>query len=242
MDEDKALQAMLQNLVTMGNADVKEFDVEGMPKVLMDAFHGAHFDAVLDSAVPASRSGTTCVVCVINKRVQKMYVANVGDSSCVLVTDSGGGRPKWSVLEVTQKTTVDAEEEERRITRSEGRVVGGNMFYGPVGIAMTRALGDAVMLRAGVLPTPTIRTVDLPEDGAYIVMGSDGVFDVLTLLCFCCAVTPDAVMGVVDRKMTQEGSVQLAAEAIAEEARQKWLGGLPVEVRVDDISCVVIKC
>ena len=37
--------------------------------------------------------------------------------------------------------------------RIDGRV---NDFWGPVGIAMTRAVGDAIILRAGVLPWPIV--------------------------------------------------------------------------------------
>ena len=38
--------------------------------------------------------------------------------------------------------------------RGEGKIdSGGNIWYGPVGFANTRSLGDAVMLRARVLST-----------------------------------------------------------------------------------------
>ena len=42
--------------------------------------------------------------------------------------------------------------------RIDGR---GNVFWGPVGIAMTRALGDAILLRAGVLPWPIVERYEL---------------------------------------------------------------------------------
>ena len=65
--------------------------------------------------------------------------------------------------------------------RIDGR---GNDFWGPVGIAMTRALGDAIILRAGVLPWPIVDRYELPtmETGIqyYVCAGTDGVFDVLT--------------------------------------------------------------
>ena len=60
--------------------------------------------------------------------------------------------------------------------RIDGR---GNDFWGPVGIAMTRALGDAILLRAGVLPWPIVDRYELPtmETGIqyYVCAGTDGV-------------------------------------------------------------------
>ncbi|EED88435.1 hypothetical protein THAPSDRAFT_264295, partial [Thalassiosira pseudonana CCMP1335] len=95
-------------------------------------------------------------------------------------------------------------------------------------IAMTRALGDAVMIRAGVVPTPLVHSIQLVKDD-FIVLATDGVWDVLS---------NDAVRDVV---LQYEGNAQEAADAIAKMAREKWVGDLPImdEEKADDITVAV---
>jgi hypothetical protein len=113
--------------------------------------------------------------------------------------------------------------------------------YGPVGIAMTRALGDSVMTRAGVIPTPEITHLDLAKElegydygsgstcTVRIVIGSDGIFDVLK--------NEDA-----NAQFSESGtSLRQGCEDLVNEARRKWKGGLPLDVRIDDTSVAVIS-
>ena len=124
----------------------------------------------------------------------------------------------------------DTGTEKQRVDDSEGHIRGKNVFYGPVGIAMTRALGDAVMIRAGVVPTPLVHSIQLVKDD-FIVLATDGVWDVLS---------NDAVRDVV---LQYEGNAQEAADAIAKMAREKWVGDLPImdEEKADDITVAVIR-
>jgi serine/threonine protein phosphatase PrpC len=91
------------------------------------------------------------------------------------------------------ETTTGVEDERKRIEDGEGRIDGsGNVWYGPVGIAMTRALGDSVMTRAGVISTPQVKTLDLMQEvtcrnifkirdcNIRVLIGSDGIFDVMS--------------------------------------------------------------
>jgi len=230
----EAYTTMLDNICKLGNVKPEFFiQEEGFSKTLMDSFHLAHLDARLDPDVPAGRSGSTCVVCGIEEN-GKMTVANVGDSRGVLVTHCDTGTV---VTPLTNETTTQIPGELDRIQKCEGRVdARGNVFYGPQGIAMTRSLGNAVMLRAGVVPTPVISQVDLtPKCNSWVVLGTDGVWDVV----------PDEILVDIIQQNVQTNnacSAQSIADAITNEAKQKWLGDLPVEVKVDDISCIVIQC
>ena len=150
-------------------------------------------------------------------------VAYVGDSMAILVSLDG------TVTPLSQATTVEMPIERQRIERGEGAVTGNNVFYGPVGIAMTRVLGDAVMLRAGVVPTPFVKSF-FRKKGDVIVLATDGVSDVLT---------HQAVAKLV---LATKG-VDVASRNIAMAAKQKWIGDLPIvdEVKMDDITCMVIR-
>eukprot|EP00586_Coscinodiscus_wailesii_P021600 CAMPEP_0172516784 /NCGR_PEP_ID=MMETSP1066-20121228/279080_1 /TAXON_ID=671091 /ORGANISM="Coscinodiscus wailesii, Strain CCMP2513" /LENGTH=311 /DNA_ID=CAMNT_0013298415 /DNA_START=59 /DNA_END=991 /DNA_ORIENTATION=- len=132
-----------------------------LSSILAQSFELSHDDARHDPNVPAGRSGTTCVVAAHSPDTDELYVANVGDSRAVLFCRRrrrDGGGEEWGVVPLSETTTTASRvEERRRIENGEGRIDGnGNVWYGPVGIAMTRALGDAVMLRAGVVPTPEV--------------------------------------------------------------------------------------
>jgi serine/threonine protein phosphatase PrpC len=182
--------------------------------------------ALQNPNVPAGRSGTTCIVCLLQQPKFTLHVAYVGDSRAILWND------KDDIATIAEETTTKTPSELDRIQQCQGRVdASGNVFHGPVGIAMTRALGDAVMLRAGVIPTPIVKTHNV-NTNTRIVVATDGVFDVLT---------NNQVRQVVDEAISKGGDCEAAANVLAETAKQKWLGGLPIESKVDDITCIVVS-
>ena len=246
-------------------------------KVLVDTFENAHLAARMDESVPAGRSGTTCVVCIVDTHTAKIYTGNVGDSRAIIaikrvcVDDSDAGADigadadagvnddsnddDWTVVPLSNETTTKRECERARIDKGEGRIdSGGNVWYGPVGIAMTRALGDAVMLRAGVLSTPEVTCFDLNEDipvrmqaqeqdreyayaldgiihSVRICIGSDGIFDVLK---------NEEANTYLHGQIQSGKSLEESCKMLVEEARRKWKGGLPLDVRIDDTSVVAL--
>lgn len=263
-----------QDLIELGNADPAELVWSGAPnspkdkieQALTDSFLAAHLDARRDESVPTGRSGTTCVVCVLvesknnnsnNTTGLTLYTAAVGDSSATLTTCT-----HWQGLHTktiaTASTVHNLPEERERVERSKGRIDGsGNVFLGPVGIAMTRALGDTVLLQAGVLPAPMVARHELPtEPGTdyYICAGTDGVFDVLShsrvadIVTRTVALSEDAEDNNDDNnqsKLAVSGSGNLmdaAAQEICSLARDAWLGDLPIETKVDDITCALARC
>ncbi len=170
---------------------------------------------------------------------------SIGDSRSILAftsldTSNGmnGDDSEWEVIALSTETTTALEDEKKRIEQNEGRIdSGGNVWYGPVAIAMTRALGDAVMTRAGILHVPTLSTLDLNDlDGfesgrceVRIIIGSDGIFDVLK--------NEEANL----QLNGSSDSLQLRCERLVHEARKKWQSGLPMDVRIDDTSAAVIS-
>ena len=194
----------------------------------MDAFHEEHFDAMRDEGMRSGRSGATCIACLCDDDSRECDVAYVGDSRAILF--DGTASPSGMTSVVASDITIDLPGERERVEARAGRIVGRNVFYGPVGIAMTRALGDAVMARAGVVPTPMVGNFQLGE-GDTLLLATDGIWDVMT---------NDAVRDIA----LENDRAQEAADEIANAARQRWIADLPVadEVKADDITVVVVRC
>lgn len=255
---------------------------------LIHAFHEAQWKAMQEPTVPAGRSGTTATVVVWNDKW--IHVASVGDSAvyeytttddddgrkaCLLnqqydtsadgTTSQSTGAISSSCRPLSKMTTVSACPDERfRIEQGEGRIDGqDNVWYGPVGIAMTRALGNAVMLRAGVVPTPVVhsyrcspiplekndddkqqsshhQTATGEENGPHnlpnttlLVLATDGVWDV---------VPPAQISDLVLGSSENEDDAHVMAKDIASLAENGWKSDLPLaEDAVDDITVVVAR-
>ena len=226
---------------------------------LINAFHLVHYNAMCDESVRSGRNGATCITCLIDHNTNECTVAYVGDSRAILihsnndndVDDNDSNNPtssnNWNttISVIAREQTVDLPEERRRIESREGSIRGKNVFYGPVGIAMTRSLGNAVMIRAGVIPTPMVDTIQLlypnnveEEESnptitpptATLILATDGVWDVLS---------NEEVKDICSRHLL----AQDAADAIAKTARERWVGDLPImdEVKADDITIMVVK-
>ncbi|BHF72119.1 hypothetical protein SprV_0401518300 [Sparganum proliferum] len=133
--------------------------------------------AALSSSV-GEVGGSTCIVLLI--RDGHIYCANCGDSRAVI-----------SSLGVAEAFSTDHKpslpRERSRILAAGGWISGGNRVNG--NLALSRALGDFNFKRNPQLspvdqiisPEPDVSCRDTrPEEDEFIVMGCDGIWDVLT--------------------------------------------------------------
>lgn len=201
-----------------------ESDLSDVSLALIDSFHAVHWNSLVDPEQKPGRSGATCIACLINKKTKECHIAYVGDSKAICI-----GSGTLPIQVVAERITVNIPDERKRIEAGEGSIRGNNVFYGPVGIAMTRALGDSVMLRAGVIPTPIVETFKL-QDRDTLVLASDGIWDVLH------------DQEVADTIKDTSNGAQAMATTLAAKARKKWAGDLPImdEVKADDITVLVV--
>lgn len=208
--------------------------------ILQNTFEEAQLAAQLEENVPATRSGSTCVISVLDKSTGMVYTANVGDSRAIIgIKSSSMMGDQWHVEALSTETTTSCLVEKARIEQGEGRIdAGGNVWYGPVAIAMTRSLGNSVMKRANILSTPIITTYKIRKDDendlqckgeCIIVTGTDGIFDVLS---------NEEVIHLLAVDSDREEDV---CNNLILEARNNWQQDLPMEVRIDDTSCAVIS-
>ncbi|KAF0934182.1 hypothetical protein E2562_023442 [Oryza meyeriana var. granulata] len=197
-----------------------------------NAFAAMDGELKLQANLDCSFSGTTAV-CAI-KQGKDLIIANLGDSRAVLATMSDSGYLQAVQLTVDHKPNVA--EEAARIKSCGGRVFGVKDEPGVMrvwlpgenspGLAMARSLGDLRLKRHGVISTPEVTARRVSGADLFIVLATDGVWDVLSneeVVSIVCA-TP--------RK-------QHASKAVVEAAVQRWRTKFPTS-RVDDCSAVCL--
>lgn len=181
-------------------------------------------------------SGTTLVYAVRVRKDGKdtLYVANVGDSRCVVGLRDGGAKG----LSEDQKPENPLEK--ARILKAGGRVepLPGppDEDCGPMrvwlaevdvpGLAMSRSIGDEVSQTVGVISVPEIMTHEVdPAKDEFLVLASDGVWEFISNEEAC-----DVVRS--------EKELKAAAEKLVAESDRRWRRAEEV---VDDITCVIVK-
>eukprot|EP01025_Chloroclados_australasicus_P019298 TRINITY_DN2052_c0_g1_i3.p3 TRINITY_DN2052_c0_g1~~TRINITY_DN2052_c0_g1_i3.p3 ORF type:complete len:295 (+),score=28.91 TRINITY_DN2052_c0_g1_i3:251-1135(+) len=154
--------------------------------------------------------GCTAVTVIVVQN--KMYVANVGDSKCVLCRDGEG-----MLLTVDHKPNLQNERE--RIENAGGVVIwAGTWRVGGV-LAVSRAFGDKP-LKKFVVAEPHVQIETLTAKDEFIILASDGVWDVLA---------PSSAIQLIRHIRDPEQ----AAKILTEEAYNRGSN--------DNISCVIVR-
>jgi len=128
--------------------------------------------------------GTTACVCIVID--QTLYVANVGDSAAVLCRNV-------APVPLTQAHTLSNPAERERVSKvgaviCENRL--GHPLWNPnfIHIGVTRAIGDFYFKldewckgkQSGLIAEPDIKKWQLTGDDFFILLASDGFWDVVT--------------------------------------------------------------
>jgi serine/threonine protein phosphatase PrpC len=195
--------------------------------------------------VDVEMSGTTAVIGVVRDGV--LYVANVGDSRCII-----GSRRKNlrnGVLEVTFDHKPSNPSEKRRIEKCGGRCEpmkdGQGNFLGESrvylkneevpGLGMSRSIGDKLAHTVGVSAAAEVTVTELRNEDEFFVAGSDGLWDVIP---------NEEVVKIVSEKLAwnrrHPKQAVLIAEELALEAQHRWRQLVLKEDNVvDDVSVVL---
>ena len=113
--------------------------------------------------------GTTATLILIKDN--KIYCANVGDTKAYIIYDK-------TYKQISNDHKCTNEDERKRITEIGGRII-KNRVMGQ--LILTRTLGDLYVKQFGVINTPDITVYDINETINYIIIASDGVWDVVDL-------------------------------------------------------------
>jgi serine/threonine protein phosphatase PrpC len=216
-----------------------------------------------NSGIDYSNSGT-CSIGVFLIRT-KCYITNLGDSRAVLYRVT----PKERLaIELSYDHKPTRPDEKERILKSGGKVeklIHDNQPVGPYrvwlddegpGIAMTRTLGDLQAKKIGLISEPEIESIELhPQTDKFIVIGSDGIWDVMSSAEVVGFVNQYINREVTPGEMPRDKDIrESAAEELVKEARSRWedmnkskkknagigIGDLPyLKFGCDDITAVI---
>ncbi|XP_025159521.1 probable protein phosphatase CG10417 isoform X2 [Harpegnathos saltator] len=135
-----------------------------------------HF--IVNTEKPGADSGCTAVVAIL--KGNELYVANAGDSRCVLCRDG-------QAVELSLDHKPEDEPEMERIVRAGGEVTTDGRVNG--GLNLSRALGDHAYKQNIVLPPqeqmisalPDVRHVTIePERDEFMVLACDGIWNFMS--------------------------------------------------------------
>ncbi|KAL6905993.1 hypothetical protein ACP4OV_003594 [Aristida adscensionis] len=138
------------------------------------------------SEIDSICSGTTAVTVV--RQGEHLIIANLGDSRAVLCTRDSKNRP--IPVQLTTDLKPDLPSEAARILSCKGRVFAMDdepdvpRLWLPdqdaPGLAMARAFGDFCLKNHGLICTPEVYYRKLSEKDDFLVLATDGIWDVLT--------------------------------------------------------------
>jgi len=149
------------------------------------------------------------------------YVINLGDSRCVIGSQSG--KEKYAI-QMSNDHKPNDPEEETRIKKCKGEVTNfRDHNYGPYrvykegetqpGLAVSRSLGDLAGHDVGVSEIPEISIKNIDPQDEFIVVGTDGIFDVMNSA---------EIVGFVFERLEEIERDKIADE-IVDECRKRWI-------------------
>lgn len=126
---------------------------------------------------PGQDSGCTAVVAIVID--DKIYVANAGDSRCVV---SSGGKAIDMSVDHKPEDTIESD----RIKKAGGKVTFDGRVNG--GLNLSRALGDHVYKNNNDLPLeeqmisplPDVKVIDLDSKVDFMILACDGIWNCMT--------------------------------------------------------------
>ena len=166
-----------------GGSEPIKYATNRLPEIFGNFLFSTHFnieksfinsfqkiDEELKNYEEIDNCGSTCTIIYIDKELNSIYCANVGDSKSVLMKYD----KSFKVLTKAHKIVTNNEEVLR--IKEKGGLVFNNRLFGQ--LALTRALGDLSMKENGLINTPYVSKNSINEDDALVVFASDGVWDV----------------------------------------------------------------
>ena len=215
-----------------------DLNKDDLSQVLIDTFIMENNSLLRNKQIDSDMSGSTCVSVIYTP--QKLIIANLGDSRCVLGKRINNNEWKYENLSRDHKPNV--KEEADRIIKKGGRIrpmldEDGN-FVGPLrvymkdkdlpGLAMTRSFGDYMASIAGTISIPEIKEHVLCKEDAFIILASDGLFEFIS----------SEEVGKIVKGYYEKNDIVGCCEFLYKESYRKWI--VEEEDTVDDITIILV--
>lgn len=185
-------------------------------------------------------SGSTAVAALL--RGNQLWVANAGDSRCILASRSKEGGDKIVTQDLSKDHNPDTPGEKERIEKSGGFVspppepglsarVWLDKQMTQVGLAMARSIGDHAVKKVGVIATPEVKAYELNSnsDDLFLILATDGIWEFISS-----QEAAEIVWGVLQ----SGGGASKATQMLMERAALEWRRE-EGDYR-DDITCIVV--
>ncbi|KAL3523315.1 hypothetical protein ACH5RR_016149 [Cinchona calisaya] len=205
---------------------------QALKESFMKAFKIMDSELKMYTNIDCFCSGTTAVTLV--KQGHDLVIGNIGDSRAILATRDGDNSLTAVQLTVDLKPSLPAEAE--RIRKCKGRVFALQdepevaRVWLPnndsPGLAMARAFGDFCLKDFGLISVPEISYRHLTEKDEFIVLATDGIWDVLS---------NKEVIDIVASSPAHSS----AARRLVETAVRAWRSKYPTS-KVDDCAVVCL--
>ena len=208
---------LMENLHKILLKNLKEkndlINQENINNIVINSFE--QIDKEINALNYKNETGSTGTVLLLFKDEKSpsgksLLCANVGDSKAYLIT-------KTEMKLITKDHKCNDPNEVQRI-RDNGGVVFRERVFGT--LMLTRSFGDKEMKKYGVLSTPDIFYKNIETDDIFVIIASDGVWDVV-----------------------EENEIfQMAQRGIPSNDLSKKIVNLAKEREThDNISCIVVK-
>lgn len=198
----------------------------------VSAFKAMDKEIKLQENLDCTWSGTTAVTIIMQG--EDLIVSNLGDSRAILGTISDND--ELIAVQLTNDLKPNLPDEAERILKCNGRIHAlewepslQRVWLPKVdipGLAMTRCFGDFGIKSFGIIATPQISYHHITNKDHFLVLATDGVWDVLT---------NEQVAGIVWAVTTEEK----AAKAVADAAVSAWKHKYPSS-KMDDCTVVCV--
>lgn len=218
----------------------QRFKTDEMPTMLKENFRRVQsLVGTMDRTkkLSAQMAGTTCTIAIHDHSNNKLTVAHVADSTCVLGTFTDDTKKAIKGTALTRDHKPDLKDERARIEKAGGRVVfdgyANHRVYAKngryPGLNMSRCLGDLLGHQdAGCSCEPEVSERNITNLDHVLLLCSDGVWEFITA---------DEAVKIVNE--FPPAKAMTAADKLAKEAWDRWIreeGGAVV----DDITVVLV--
>ena len=196
-----------------------------------------------ESMFDVEYSGSTCVSILLKqKNINKIYIANVGDSRAIIIKENEN--KNWEPYQLSRDHKPTEEDEVKRIIEYDGEIErieddDGN-WTGPLrvwmkgsdgpGLAMTRSFGDEIGSLVGVYSVPEVGEYQIKEEDRAIIIASDGLWEYMT---------NEEVADIV-KKLINKKDPDYIANELYKESIIRWK---LKDYGIDDITiiCILLK-